>query len=98
MTRRDLMLRALLQATGQPRSHLEDVLDYAAATEADWKNMDGEISSEEQAKLEASSAGEASGLLAWYVRLMTGNEELIRSRARALQRENAPKRAKRGRR
>ncbi|EFL53129.1 hypothetical protein DesfrDRAFT_0177 [Solidesulfovibrio fructosivorans JJ]] len=96
MTRRELMLRALLQATGQPRSHLEDVLDYVVATESGRENMDEEISSEEQAVLEAAFADEASGILAWYVRLMTGNEELIRSRARAFQRENAPKRAKRG--
>lgn len=97
MTYRELMLRTLLRVTEQPRSHLEDLLDYVAAKGTGPNRMDEELSSEKQATLEKSFADEASGVLAWYVRQMTGNEELIRNRAHALQRENAPTRG-RGRR
>lgn len=89
MTYRDVMLRALLQATGEPRSHLEYFLDHLAAKKLGPNRMAEEISPDRQAELEKSFADEASGILAWYVREMRGNEELIQSRGQALQRENA---------
>lgn len=89
MTRRELMLHTLVTVTGQPRPHLEKVLDRwekELPGPVDWNE---EIPAQQREALGVMFAAEASGILARYAQLLQKHEDLQLDRAEAVQEENA---------
>lgn len=94
MTRRDLMLRTLEKVTGQPRPHLEKVLDKFASLAPGKGRWNEEVPVAEQFQLEEDFAAEADGIFAWYVKTLQSDEELREDRIQCIQQENAKKNRK----
>lgn len=97
MTRRDLMLRTPEKVTGQPRPHLEKVLDTFAASAPGKGRWNEEVPLAEQFRPENDFAAEAPGILAWYVKILQNDAELREDRIHSIQKESV-KKYRRGRR
>lgn len=76
MTRRELMLQTLVKVTGQPRGHLEVVLDRWAEQQPGIALWNQQVPADELRELEEAFEKEGSGILSWYVRQLRSDESL----------------------
>lgn len=98
MTHQELMLRTLEKVTGQPRPHLVKVVEYWAAESPGATDWNKELSPQRQLELEKAFEAEASGILAWYAKVLQKDAELREDRIQCIQQENLKKYRRRKRR
>ena len=97
MTRRELLLATLEKVTGQPKEHLKKVVEKMIEVTPDKSRWEEYLHDPELRELEAAFEAEASGILAWYAKLLMGSDELRQDRVQSIQQES-DKMPRRGRR
>lgn len=74
MTKRELMLLALVKITNQPEAHLKNVMKYMKFPAGiDWEE---EVLDPQRAEFEAITEKEAKGILILYIRALRDHEHL----------------------
>ena len=91
MTRRELTLQTLVKVTGQPRGHLEVVIDRWAELQEGFALWNQQVPADELRELEAAFEAEGSGILSWYVRLLRSDASLREDLVQRQQKEKAAK-------